>query len=129
MLHKSPCSPLSENSCGQGATFVNQYIVVKTLGRGAYGKVKLCLDSQDHELYAIKIINNAHGRRKTRALSKNRCVPAPQRGMQHLCGTLPSRTLADNQGWHLFTCCRGGRQMDVGSTDAFRKVLCWPVHL
>ena len=68
--HSSPKIPWS-----QGATFVNQYIVVKTLGRGAYGKVKLCLDSQDHELYAIKIINNAHGRRKTRALSKNRCPP------------------------------------------------------
>lgn len=43
--------------CGQGATFVNQYIVIKTLGSGAYGKVKLALDSKDHKLYAIKLIN------------------------------------------------------------------------
>ena len=50
---------------------------MKTLGRGAYGKVKLCLDSQDHELYAIKIINNARSVRKGRALSKNRCVLVP----------------------------------------------------
>lgn len=41
----------------QGATFVNQYIVIKTLGMGAYGKVKLALDSKDHHLYAIKLIN------------------------------------------------------------------------
>ena len=73
----------------QGATFVNQYIVVKTLGRGAYGKVKLCLDSQDHELYAIKIINNARSMRKGRALAKNRCVHPPHQGC---CGAAPART-------------------------------------
>ena len=52
----------------QGATFVNQYIVIKTMGRGAYGKVKLCLDSQTHELYAIKVINHARAARRIRAL-------------------------------------------------------------
>ena len=65
---------------------MNQYIVVKTLGRGAFGKVKLCLDSQDHELYAIKIINNARNLRKGRALAKNRCASASglQTWMQQL---------------------------------------------
>ena len=47
---------------------MNQYIVIKTMGRGAYGKVKLCLDSQTHELYAIKVINHARAARRIRAL-------------------------------------------------------------
>ncbi|KAL6777693.1 hypothetical protein ACKKBG_A15290 [Auxenochlorella protothecoides x Auxenochlorella symbiontica] len=43
----------------EGATFLNQYIVVDTLGRGSYGRVKLCLSTQDDELYAIKVVNRA----------------------------------------------------------------------
>ncbi len=46
----------------QGCTFVNQYVVVKTLGEGAYGKVKLCLNSEDHNLYALKLVNKVGGR-------------------------------------------------------------------
>jgi hypothetical protein len=38
-----------------GATCINQYVVVKTLGRGSYGKVKLCLNTVDGQLYAIKV--------------------------------------------------------------------------
>lgn len=38
-----------------GATVINQYVVVKTLGRGAFGKVKLCLNTVDNQLYAIKV--------------------------------------------------------------------------
>jgi hypothetical protein len=38
-----------------GATCINQYVVVKTLGRGSYGKVKLCLNTLDGQLYAIKV--------------------------------------------------------------------------
>ena len=41
----------------QGCTFVNQYVVIKTLGQGAYGKVKLCLNSEDHNLYALKLVS------------------------------------------------------------------------
>jgi hypothetical protein len=41
----------------QGCTFVNQYVVIKTLGQGAYGKVKLCLNAEDHGLYALKLIS------------------------------------------------------------------------
>ena len=41
----------------QGCTFVNQYVVVKTLGQGAFGKVKLCLNSEDHNLYALKLVS------------------------------------------------------------------------
>ena len=46
----------------QGCTFVNQYVVIKTLGQGAYGKVKLCLNAEDHGLYALKLISKARAR-------------------------------------------------------------------
>ncbi|KAF8069424.1 GRIK2 [Scenedesmus sp. PABB004] len=42
-----------------GATCINQYVVVKTLGRGSYGKVKLCLNTLDGSLYAIKMMNRS----------------------------------------------------------------------
>ncbi len=35
--------------------FVNQYLVVKFLGRGACGKVFLCLNTHDLRLYAMKV--------------------------------------------------------------------------
>lgn len=41
----------------QGVTFVNQYIIMRTLGSGSFGKVKLCMNSQDQQLYAVKVIN------------------------------------------------------------------------
>lgn len=40
-----------------GATVINQYVVVKTLGRGSFGKVKLCMDTVNGQLFAIKMIN------------------------------------------------------------------------
>lgn len=38
-----------------GATCINQYVVVKTLGKGSFGKVKLCLNTMDGQMYAIKV--------------------------------------------------------------------------
>jgi hypothetical protein len=38
-----------------GATCINQYVVVKTLGRGSFGKVKLVLNTLDGQLYAVKV--------------------------------------------------------------------------
>ena len=40
----------------EGTTFLNDYIVVDTLGRGSFGKVKLCLNILDNDLYAIKVV-------------------------------------------------------------------------
>lgn len=39
----------------KGCMFVNQYLVVKFLGRGACGKVFLCLNTYDLRLYAMKV--------------------------------------------------------------------------
>ena len=38
----------------RGCTFVNQYVVIKYLGRGACGRVFLCMDMTDNRLYAVK---------------------------------------------------------------------------
>lgn len=39
----------------RGCTFVNQYVVIKYLGRGACGRVFLCMDMYDNRLYAVKV--------------------------------------------------------------------------
>ena len=39
----------------RGCTFVNQYVVIKYLGRGACGRVFLCMDMNDNRLYAVKV--------------------------------------------------------------------------
>lgn len=38
-----------------GCTFVNQYLVIKYLGRGSCGRVFLCMNTEDRQLYAIKV--------------------------------------------------------------------------
>ncbi|CAG9332265.1 CAMKK1_2 [Blepharisma stoltei] len=45
-----------------GNTMVNQYSIIKNLGEGAFGKVKLC--KKGAELYAVKIYNKALLRKK-----------------------------------------------------------------
>lgn len=44
--------------------FVNEYALVRTLGKGSFGKVKLGLNTHDHNLYALKLIPKS--RRKFR---------------------------------------------------------------
>lgn len=43
----------------RGCTFVNQYVVIKYLGRGACGRVFLCMDMTDNRLYAVKVMRSA----------------------------------------------------------------------
>ena len=38
-----------------GSTFFNQYMVVRYLARGNFGKVYLCFNTEDHRLYAVKV--------------------------------------------------------------------------
>jgi serine/threonine protein kinase len=48
---------LPQLSCSvtvQGNVFVNQYLIIKDLGRGAHGTVKLVLDTEDQTVYAMK---------------------------------------------------------------------------
>ena len=46
--------------------FVNEYAIVTTLGRGSFGEVKLALNTNDMEVYALKLIS------KTRRRSGNK---------------------------------------------------------
>ena len=40
-------------AAGQGNKLVNQYVILRKLGGGSYGKVKLAMNSDDNELYAL----------------------------------------------------------------------------
>ena len=48
-----------------GITFFNQYMVLRYLARGNFGKVYLCLNTADHRLYAVKVgqLHNSSSRR------------------------------------------------------------------
>ena len=74
----------------QGCTFVNQYVVVKTLGQGAYGKVKLCLNSEDHNLYALKLVSKV-GTTELTFLSQS--CRQPEVTVWPSCGELQSQHL------------------------------------
>ncbi|CAK0783136.1 hypothetical protein CVIRNUC_006332 [Coccomyxa viridis] len=72
----------------RGVTFVNQYVVIKYLGKGANGRVFLCLDMCDNRLYAVKIVKkvdmeSARGRKKRNPLNDLRREVAIMRTLRH----------------------------------------------
>eukprot|EP00873_Tetraselmis_striata_P022640 jgi/Tetstr1/442904/TSEL_030967.t1 len=54
-----------------GKMMLNQYMVMKTLGKGSFGTVRLCFNLNDKKLYAIKTLNKKQLTR-TRGLKKQR---------------------------------------------------------
>lgn len=52
-----------------GNKLVNQYALIKNLGAGAYGKVKLCVDVLDEKFYAIKVCHKGVLRRRRIGMS------------------------------------------------------------
>lgn len=54
-----------------GKMMLNQYMVMKTLGKGSFGTVRLCFNLNDKKLYAIKTLNKKQLTR-TRGLRKQR---------------------------------------------------------
>lgn len=53
----------------QGVTFVNSYAIITTLGSGSFGEVKLALNTDNLEVYALKLISKSR-RRKHRKSDK-----------------------------------------------------------
>ena len=53
----------------EGNTYVNQYVVTRSLGRGSFGKVKLCCDTTTKRVYALKIVKRGTGRRAAEMMS------------------------------------------------------------
>lgn len=53
-----------------GNKLVNQYCVMRTIGVGAYGKVKLVLNLEDNQLYAMKILIKSQLKRKRIGMKK-----------------------------------------------------------
>ncbi|KAH6588656.1 hypothetical protein BASA50_010618 [Batrachochytrium salamandrivorans] len=52
-----------------GNKMINHYMVVRELGRGCHGKVKLCIDTESGEKWAIKIVEKMAKRRFQSKLS------------------------------------------------------------
>ena len=46
----------------QGLTFVNEYCLITNLGSGSFGEVKLALNTNDLEVYALKLISKSRRR-------------------------------------------------------------------
>jgi serine/threonine protein kinase len=40
-----------------GAIFLNEYLVIQNIGRGAYGRVRLVMDLKSNRLRAVKMVN------------------------------------------------------------------------
>ncbi|KAG2491374.1 hypothetical protein HYH03_010371 [Edaphochlamys debaryana] len=49
----------------KGNVFINQYLIIKDLGKGAHGTVKLVYNTQDDLLYAMKVIHKRRMRRQS----------------------------------------------------------------
>jgi hypothetical protein len=49
------CAGRTVHVCCQGNVFVNQYLIIKELGRGAHGSVKLVFDTEQQVVHAMKV--------------------------------------------------------------------------
>jgi hypothetical protein len=54
-LAARPKSPPALAASLQGNVFINQYLIIKDVGKGSHGTVKLCLNTEDETLYAMKV--------------------------------------------------------------------------
>ena len=55
-----------------GNKIVNEFLFKETLGRGAYSKVKKCINKKTNQEYAVKIVNNYLLRKKKKAFDKTK---------------------------------------------------------
>ena len=63
---------------------INQYIMLETLGIGSYGKVKKCRNTNNQELYAMKIIKRSKVKKTTIDDTKSGIGDVVEREMQIL---------------------------------------------
>lgn len=50
-------SVISTTNLQRSKKMINQYEVIKTLGKGAFADVKLCVDTKTKEKYAVKLMS------------------------------------------------------------------------
>lgn len=65
-----------------GSTRVGKYILLETLGEGAFGKVKLAIDSKTGREYAIKVMEKSHIEKNELTLQVRREI-AVMKAMRH----------------------------------------------
>src|SRR3989338_9296156 len=54
----------AQQSLEEGHKRINEYVLIKTIGKGTYSKVKLAQSQKDGQMYAIKVLNKARLRKK-----------------------------------------------------------------
>ncbi|KAF0685155.1 Aste57867_22926 [Aphanomyces stellatus] len=58
-------STLTKHRLANGETVVNKYVIKGELGKGSFGTVKLCMNEDDGQLYAVKIMHKTFVQRMT----------------------------------------------------------------
>eukprot|EP00287_Rhodomonas_sp_CCMP768_P019270 CAMPEP_0202818798 /NCGR_PEP_ID=MMETSP1389-20130828/8611_1 /ASSEMBLY_ACC=CAM_ASM_000865 /TAXON_ID=302021 /ORGANISM="Rhodomonas sp., Strain CCMP768" /LENGTH=386 /DNA_ID=CAMNT_0049491223 /DNA_START=104 /DNA_END=1264 /DNA_ORIENTATION=+ len=69
MASVTETSSLEKSKSSDGTKMINSFEVIKALGKGAFGKVKLCKDTHDGQLYAIKIMDKTVLKKKRQGMS------------------------------------------------------------
>ncbi|KAG1658455.1 hypothetical protein FOA52_005619 [Chlamydomonas sp. UWO 241] len=75
--------------------FVNQYLVIKDLGKGAHGRVKLVYNTEDDLLYAMKVIVSRKSRRTVTAERESASPSLSKSAQLQVLRTLSSKSQGD----------------------------------
>ena len=60
-----------------GYKMLNQYVLLRELGRGVHGKVKLAYDTENDEFVAVKIVRKQNNRPRNRLSGLGMAVASP----------------------------------------------------
>ncbi|KAJ3206649.1 hypothetical protein HDU83_000385 [Entophlyctis luteolus] len=91
-------STLVKTLTDDGTKTINQYTILREIGRGVHGKVKLAVDAQDGTLWAIKIVEKrAKKRMQTRLAFSQRVALAAASGSSAANGNSVRDALNDIQ--------------------------------
>ncbi|KAK9800910.1 hypothetical protein WJX73_010144 [Symbiochloris irregularis] len=125
----------------RGCTFVNQYVVIKYLGRGACGRVFLCMDMYDNRLYAVKIVKKVEleaaraaggrqgGRRKRNPIEDLKREVAIMRKLRHKNITALQEVVDDPSGNKMLLVMEYMEGGPVMTREALERGRCIPEAL
>ncbi len=111
----------------QGNVFINQYLIIKDLGKGAHGTVKLVYNTQDDLLYAMKV--RYRPCTHLAVLSRASCRMPPQPGCTCSRAAGPERCTGRRGRSHpergTLCACRSFTSGACGGNRTWRKAVLW----